>query len=116
MTGALFIHLYLDEDVDVLIADLLRSRGFAATTTLEAGNLNASDSEQFEYASTNDMTILTHNRLDYERLALERFNANRRHAGAIIAVRRLPYEIAGRLLKILNHVTADEMCDQLRYI
>jgi hypothetical protein len=33
----LFIELYLDEDVDVLIADLLRARGFKATTTREAG-------------------------------------------------------------------------------
>ena len=29
----LFIDLYLDEDVDVLLADLLRVRGFGAVTT-----------------------------------------------------------------------------------
>jgi hypothetical protein len=29
----LFIALYLDEDMDVLIADFLRARGFRATTT-----------------------------------------------------------------------------------
>lgn len=28
----IFIHVYLDEDVDVLVASLLRSRGFEATT------------------------------------------------------------------------------------
>ena len=49
----LFIDLYLDEDIDVLVADL---------------------------------------------------------------VRRSPYEIVRRLLIILNHVTADEMENQLRYI
>ena len=37
----LFIELYLDEDVDVLVADLLRARGFVATTTRDAGNLQA---------------------------------------------------------------------------
>jgi hypothetical protein len=31
----LFIELYLDEDVDVLIADLVRARGFRVTTTRE---------------------------------------------------------------------------------
>ena len=29
----IFIHVYLDEDVDVLITNLLRSRDFNATTT-----------------------------------------------------------------------------------
>jgi len=28
----LFIELYLDEDVDVLVADLIRARGFTAIT------------------------------------------------------------------------------------
>ena len=32
----LFIELYLDEDVDVLVADLVRARGFKVTTTQEA--------------------------------------------------------------------------------
>jgi hypothetical protein len=40
------IELYLDEDVDVLVADLLRARGFVATTTRDAGNLQASDAKQ----------------------------------------------------------------------
>jgi hypothetical protein len=33
----LFIELYLDEDVDVLVADLVRARGFRATTAQESG-------------------------------------------------------------------------------
>jgi len=35
--------LYLDEDVDVLIAKLLCARGFRAVTTLEAAMLGAQD-------------------------------------------------------------------------
>jgi hypothetical protein len=35
----LFIELYLDEDVDVFIADLVRARGFKAITTQEAGQI-----------------------------------------------------------------------------
>jgi hypothetical protein len=38
------------------------------------------------------------------------------HHGIILAVRRRPYEIARRLILILNQVTADEMRDQLRYV
>lgn len=46
----IFIHVYLDEDVDVLVASLLRSRGFEATTTHQARQLGKSDADQLEYA------------------------------------------------------------------
>jgi hypothetical protein len=47
----LFIELYLDEDVDVLIADLLRARGFSVLTTRDAGRLHATDEEQLAFAA-----------------------------------------------------------------
>jgi hypothetical protein len=46
----LFIELYLDEDVDVLVANLLYARGFAALTTREAGRLGSDDVTQLAYA------------------------------------------------------------------
>ena len=112
----LFIHVYLDEDVSVLIATLLRSRGFAATTTQEAGQSGSTDAEQLTYAAGRQMAILTHNRADFEGLAKEYAAAGRAHSGIIIAVRRAPYEIARRLLLLLNDVTAEEMDNQVRYI
>jgi predicted nuclease of predicted toxin-antitoxin system len=112
----LFIELYLDEDVDVLVADLLRARGFVATTTRDAGNLQASDAAQLAHAVSRQQTLLTHNRADFEALAQTYLAAGQSHHGIIIAVRHPPYEIVRRLLLILNQVTADEMQDQLRYI
>lgn len=112
----LFIELYLDEDVDVLIADLIRVRGFVATTTREAGQLSRNDTEQLAYAISQQKTLLTHNRIDFERLAQEYFAAGQTHCGIIFAVRRSPHEIARRLLLILNQATADEMENQVRYI
>ena len=44
------------------------------------------------------------------------FDLGRIHYGVIFAVRRPPQEIAQRLLAIINHVTADEMQNQVRYI
>jgi hypothetical protein len=41
----LFVELYLDENVSVLVAQLVRARGFAATTTQEAGQAGKSDPE-----------------------------------------------------------------------
>jgi predicted nuclease of predicted toxin-antitoxin system len=112
----LFIELYLDEDVSVLVADLLRARGFVAATTREAGKLGSSDLEQLKYAIIVDKTFLTHNRADFETLAQQYFSAGRPHHGIVIAVRRSPNEIVRRLLPILNSVTRDEIENQLRYI
>lgn len=112
----LFVQLYLDQDVSVLVADLVRSRGFFATTTLECGKLGVSDDKQLAYAATNGYELLTHNRDDFARLMDEYFKAGRAHCGIIIAVRRREQEIARRLLAILNTTTADEMDNQIKYI
>lgn len=116
MTPPLFIALYLDEDVDVLLARLLRARGYAVTTTQEAGNLGTSDDQQLAYARAHGMALLTHNRADFERLAQDHFQRGEEHAGIIIAVRHPAHEIARRVLLILNAVTADEMRNAVRYI
>ena len=112
----LFIELYLDEDVDVLIAQLLRARGFAVVTTQDAGQLRNSDAEQLAYAVSQHNTLFTHNRVDFETLAQTYVAAGQPHDGIIIAVRRPPREIARRLLRILNYVTAEEVQNQVRYI
>jgi predicted nuclease of predicted toxin-antitoxin system len=65
----LFIELYLDEDVDVLLAQLMRARGFVTVTTQEAGQLGNNDAEQLAYAISQHKTLLTHNRVDFEALA-----------------------------------------------
>ena len=112
----LFIELYLDEDVDVLVADLVRSRGFVAVTTRDANQLGASDVSQLSYAVRQRKTFLTHNHDDFQALAEEFRAADRHHAGIIIAGRHPSYELLRRLLRILNHITADEMHDCVRYI
>lgn len=112
----IFIELYFDEGVSVLIADLIRAHGFSVTTTNDAKNLGKSDVEQLEYAAAQRKVLLTHNRVDFENLAKVYFTEGKTHYGIIIAVRRLPNEMTQRLLTILNDVTSDEMINQTRYI
>ncbi|MBF2078373.1 MAG: DUF5615 family PIN-like protein [Synechococcales cyanobacterium T60_A2020_003] len=107
--------MYLDEDVNVLIADLLRARGFDVITARDAGQLHSTDAEQLAYAVSQSRTLVTHNRTDFEELVQRYFNSGQTHYGVIFAVRRPPQEITQRLLAILNQITLDEMQD-LRYI
>ena len=112
----LFIEFYLDEDVSTLVADLISVRGFAVTTTHEAGQRGRSDEEQLNYAVSRRITLVTHNRADFEVLARQYFDSGLRHYGLVVAVQRPAHEIARRLLVMLDQVTADEIENQIRYI
>lgn len=112
----IFIKLYLDEDVHVLIADLLRARGFDVVTARDAGLLQMTDQEQLAYAVQQNRVLVTHNRADFEELAQQYFNEGRMHNGIILVFRNTPQEITRRLLIILNNVMAEEMRDRIRYI
>jgi hypothetical protein len=85
---ALFIRLYLDEDVSVFVAQLLRPHGFDVLTTKDAQNLGSADVVQLRYATTHRLTLLTHNRVDYELLHAEALRNQQPHAGILVANRR----------------------------
>ncbi|HLX11228.1 MAG TPA: DUF5615 family PIN-like protein [Bacteroidota bacterium] len=63
--------LYLDEDVNVLLVALLRARNIEVTSTLEQSNLGKSDREQLDYCIRSERILLTHNRVDFEKLYSE---------------------------------------------
>ena len=112
----IFIKVYLDEDVNILIARLIRAKDFTSVTVSEVGRRGKADAEQLMYAVQNGYAILTHNRIDFEELAQEYYADNKPHHGIIIAVRRPVHEVAERLLNTLNDFTADEMKNQIIYI
>ena len=92
----LFIDLYFDEDVNVLIAHLVRARGFRVTTTQAAGQIGTTDASQLAFATSQGKAILTHNRVHFEALAQNYFDEKKLHSGIIIAVRRPPKELSRR--------------------
>jgi uncharacterized protein with PIN domain len=114
---SLFIRLYLDEDVSVLVAQLLRPHGFDVLTTREAHNLGSSDAAQLRYATEHRWTLLTHNRIDYERLHTEALREARLHTGIFIANRRASdFDLARRIMTVLNQFTQEEVANQLIYL
>jgi len=113
----LFIRLYLDEDVSVLVADLLHPHGFEVLTTRKAHNLGRDDATQLIYAAEHHWTVLTHNRVDYEILHAQALREHRPHHGILIANRRASdFELARRIMTVLNRFTADEIRDQLLHL
>jgi hypothetical protein len=82
--------LYLDEDVDVELAELLRADGYDVLTTVEAGRAarGLSDESQLEFATQRGRAIFTHNVRDFLPIAGEWAAQQRAHAGIIVTGRR----------------------------
>ncbi|HSR67220.1 MAG TPA: DUF5615 family PIN-like protein [Acidobacteriota bacterium] len=112
----LFASLYLDEDVSIVIAEILRSRGFDVATVRDRGKLGLHDEQQLRLASSENRVLVTHNRVDFERLATEWFSRQETHSGIVVATRRQPGEVSRRLLELLDRFTADEWRNQILYI
>ena len=112
----LFASVYLDEDASVLIADILRARGFDVTTARNEKMLGRDDPEQVDKATSLQRCLFTHNRLHYEELHREAIAGKKKHFGIIIGSRRNVYELARRIATLLNTLTADEIENQIFYV
>ncbi len=114
----LFAQLYLDEDVHVRIARIVRGHGFSVRTARipKAFGIGATDEEQLAFAADQGLVVVTHNRIDFEELARQYYEEGRIHAGIICAVRRSPRECATRLLALLNDRTTSEFENHLLYV
>ncbi|MBW4484962.1 MAG: DUF5615 family PIN-like protein [Tildeniella torsiva UHER 1998/13D] len=110
-----FTSLYTDEDVANLVSILLSSRGFDVLTTFKAEMSGQSDEQQLVYAASVNRCILTHNRVDFERLHLSYVEAGREHRGIIVTPQNNAYEIARRVSILLNALAVEEVRNQLLY-
>jgi predicted nuclease of predicted toxin-antitoxin system len=97
--------LHCDEDVSVVLAAMLRARGFTVTTARDSGQLGRSDEEQLTFAADAGSVLVTHNRIDFERLHHSWLDAGRPHSG-----------IARRLGRLLVRLSAEDFADQLFYV
>lgn len=107
--------LYTDEDVSALVATLLRSRGLDVTTVPEQGTLGKIDREQLEFATSLSRCILTHNRVDFERLHLQYIEEDRQHSGSIVVPQKNAYEVAQRVGILISALTVEAVTNQLLY-
>jgi hypothetical protein len=116
---ALFVRLYFDRHVMRRLAVDLSGRGFDVLTTEQAGKDRASDEEQLAYATAERRAILTFNIGDFASLHQQWQATGRHHAGIIASLQhgiRQYAMLRDRMLRLLNHLTADEMADNLVHL
>ena len=110
-----FAALYTDEDMSALVVTLLRSRGLDVTTVPEQATLGKTDREQLEFATSLGRCILTHNRVDFERLHFQYVEEGKQHSGIIVVPQKNAYEVTRRIGILVSTLTADEIVNQLLY-
>jgi hypothetical protein len=110
------IALYLDEDVDPLLAQVLRDRGFDCISAREARNLGQSDREQLAFASSQGRAILTFNVRDFVRLAAESVVSGHHHSGVVVSD-HLPFrELLRRVLVLLQRHAHTDLTNRLLWL
>ncbi|TAN45923.1 MAG: hypothetical protein EPN22_00835 [Nitrospirae bacterium] len=110
------ISLYLDEDVRVLLAEVLRSRDYKALHVLEAKRTGKSDEEQLAYAVGKKMTVFTHNIGDYIKLSRSYIKENRDHFGVVVSD-QLPFnELLRRTLKFLSSNSREAVKNRIMWL
>lgn len=110
------ISLYLDEDVRVLLAEVLRGRGYKASHVVEARMEGRSDSDQLAYAVDHKMTLLTHNITDYTRLSKSYSIESKNHFGIIVS-EQIPFsELLKRTLKFLSVNSSESIKNRLIWL
>ncbi len=110
--------LYLDEDFcDTALVKSLRKSGLLTLTAAEVGMLGRPDEEQLSFASERELTIVSYNIRDFQRLHTERV-ALGQHSGIILgAQQRYPVgEVVRRLLRLIDTISAAEMRNRLEFL
>jgi len=110
------VKVYLDEDVNTVIAEMLRAEGVFAQTVSELGRKSLPDDQQLQFAVANEWAIITHNRVDFEQLAVEYFNEGRTHHGIFISTFKPPRVIADEFIEIIDRFLVEEFMNQIIYI
>jgi len=107
------LRFHLDENVHAAIGDALRRRGIDATTTAEAGLLEAVDEDHVAFALREQRVIVTRD-VDFLRIAA----SGTEHCGIAYChpERRTVGQIVTGLLRIWNSRSPDEMRNRIEFL
>lgn len=91
---SIFASLYTDEDISAL---------------------GKTDIEQLKFAACLSRCIVTHNRVDFERLHLKFMEEGREHCGIIVVPQKSAYEVAQRVGILVSTLKVNSINSQLLY-
>ena len=110
------IRLYLDEDVQLLLAKVLRERAYDAVSAHECGNRGKPDVEQFAFAIQQGRSVITFNARDFVPIAADAMAANQTFPGLIVS-EQLPFrELLKRTCRLLDSKTPEQIATSIVWL
>jgi len=108
--------LYLDEHVQLALAEALRTRGVGILTTQEARNIGLHDVGQLAFAAQNKRSLFSYDKRHFARIHYEWMSMRRQHAGIILSDQLTIGLILRRLMKLHFSLSTEEMINRLEYL
>jgi predicted nuclease of predicted toxin-antitoxin system len=116
----IYCKIYLDEDIDPKIAELLQNLGYDVLSTQEAKMSGSKDEEQLEFATSQRSVLFTFNIRHFAKLHNEYIKKGEEHYGILVAeqikLQNRKSELLRRIKKFLDNVTAEEMKNNLKHL
>ena len=110
------LRFYLDEDVDPLLAQVLRDRNVDCISTYEVKNQGLSDRDQLAFAIRNERTIISFNVKDFVFLARSFSQEGKSHKGIIVSD-HLPFrELLRRTLTLIAKIKRDDLTNEFIWL
>lgn len=110
------ISLYLDEHVQLSLAEALTARGVDVLTTQLAGNIGNDDAHQLTFATANKRSLLSFNVRHFSKIHYEWMAARRSHAGIILSDQLTIGVVLRRLMKLYYSLNSEDMRNRLEYL
>jgi hypothetical protein len=110
------ISFYLDEHIQLALAEALRARGIDILTTQEAGNIGLDDIDQLVFATRNRRVLFSFNKRDFARIHYEWMGLKRPHAGIILSDQLSIGIILRRVMKVYFSLSSHDMKSRLEYL
>jgi Arc/MetJ family transcription regulator len=110
------IALYLDEHVQLALAEALRARGVDILTTQEEKNIGLHDLDQLAFAAQDRRSLFSYDKRHFARIHYEWMSRKRQHAGIILSDQLTVGLLLRRLMKLHFSLNTEDMINRLEYL
>jgi hypothetical protein len=110
------ISLYLDEHIQLALAEALRARGVDVLTTQEVGNVGLGDLGQLTFATESKRSLFSYNKRHFAKIHYEWMDLKTPHRGIILSDQLAIGTVLRRLMKLYFSLNSEDMKNRLEYL
>jgi hypothetical protein len=110
------ISLYLDEHIQLGLAEALRARGVDILTTQEAGNIGLGDLAQLLFSTQRKRSLFSYNKRHFAKIHHQWMAMKKPHGGIILSDQLAIGVVLRRVMKLYSSLNPDDMRNRLEYL